>query len=167
MQFQRQITRVLHEEHVSTLALCNRVEEVLAKVGPKGPPAAPPAGLDSLLRELAAALPDEVAGHFAFEEEELFPRLAEFGDADIGAFLMEEHESILPLGRRLGALAGQAAREGFGEADWREFHRLGAELAERMMSHIQKEEMGLLPVLDDMLDDDTDRALAGAYMMRR
>ena len=37
------------------------------------------------------------------------------------------------------------------------------ELVERLVSHIQKETMALLPLLDDLLDEDTDRELAMAY----
>ena len=37
------------------------------------------------------------------------------------------------------------------------------ELIERMVSHIQKETMALLPMLDDLLDEETDRELAFAY----
>ena len=37
------------------------------------------------------------------------------------------------------------------------------ELVERQVSHIQKETMALLPLLDDLLDEETDRELAFAY----
>jgi hemerythrin-like domain-containing protein len=37
------------------------------------------------------------------------------------------------------------------------------ELVERQVSHIQKEEMALLPMLSDLLDDETDRRLASEY----
>ena len=43
------------------------------------------------------------------------------------------------------------------------FQRLALELLERMVSHIQKETMGLLPLLEDLLDEQTDRDLALAY----
>lgn len=33
-----------------------------------------------------------------------------------------------------------------------------------MVSHIQKETMALLPLLEDLLDDETDRELAMAYV---
>ena len=38
------------------------------------------------------------------------------------------------------------------------------ELAERLMSHIQKEEMSLLPALDDLLDEAADQELTEAYL---
>ena len=43
-----------------------------------------------------------------------------------------------------------------------DFRRLALELVERQVAHIQKESMALLPMLDDLLDDETDRALSFA-----
>jgi hypothetical protein len=40
---------------------------------------------------------------------------------------------------------------------------LAGELVERQVAHIQKETMALLPMLDDLLDDETDRQLAFTY----
>jgi hypothetical protein len=36
-------------------------------------------------------------------------------------------------------------------------------MVERQVAHIQKETMALLPMLDDLLDDDTDRELSMSY----
>jgi hypothetical protein len=36
-------------------------------------------------------------------------------------------------------------------------------MVERQVAHIQKETMALLPLLDDLLDDELDRELAFAY----
>jgi hypothetical protein len=36
-------------------------------------------------------------------------------------------------------------------------------MIEREMSHIQKETMALLPLVDDLLDEETDRDLAFGY----
>ncbi len=44
-----------------------------------------------------------------------------------------------------------------------EFRALAFELAERLVTHVQKEEMALLPALDDLLDEDADRELQLAY----
>ena len=40
----------------------------------------------------------------------------------------------------------------------------GLEVAERLASHAQKEEMSLLPVLEDLLDETTDLKLSEAYV---
>jgi hypothetical protein len=48
-------------------------------------------------------------------------------------------------------------------AGWHALRPLALEFVERQVVHIQKETMALLPLLDELLDDDTDRDLAFAY----
>lgn len=139
----RQVSRRLHEEHQASLALWTRVEASLAAGKADA----------ALMRSAAASLAEEIERHFAFEESELFPRLAEAGEGDIAELLAEEHEMIRAAGRRFLA----AARENPLDPDLKP---IGLELAERLVSHVQKEEMSMLPALDDLLDDDTDEALA-------
>lgn len=146
MEFARAISRRLHEEHAATLALWGRVEQSLAGGGHDA----------ALMREAAAALAGELERHFAFEETELFPRLAAAGEGDIAGLLAEEHEAIRAAGGRFMALAREAPPRVALRA-------LGLELAERMVSHVQKEEMALLPALEDLLDESADRELALAY----
>lgn len=57
------------------------------------------------------------------------------------------------------ARAGELGREG-----WTKLANSSRELAERLVAHAQKEEMALLPALDDALDDETDRELLDAYL---
>jgi hypothetical protein len=42
---------------------------------------------------------------------------------------------------------------------------LGLELAERLASHVDKEEMSMLPALEDLLDDGADEELTSHYVM--
>jgi iron-sulfur cluster repair protein YtfE (RIC family) len=146
MEFNRHISRRLHEEHVATLALWGRLESVLA------------AGRHdaALLKSAAASLERELDRHFRFEEAELFPRLAEAGEGDIGELLREEHETIRAAGTRFIALAKE-------DSPSKDLRALGLELAERLVSHVQKEEMALLPALDDFIDEETDHELDSAY----
>lgn len=157
MDFNRHISRRLHEEHEATLALWGRLEQVLATRGSK-----PPTEADlRLMRDCAAQIADEVTRHFAFEESELFPLLAASGEGDIAELLAEEHATIRSAARRFGELnqPGQDLA-----ACWPELRMLGLELAERLIGHVQKEEMSLLPSLEDLLDEQTDRELAGSYV---
>jgi iron-sulfur cluster repair protein YtfE (RIC family) len=146
MEFNRRISRRLHEEHAATLALWGRLESVLA------------AGRHdaALLKGAAASLERELDRHFRFEEAELFPRLAEAGEGDIGELLREEHETIRAAGIRFIALAKEDSLS-------KDLRTLGLELAERLVSHVQKEEMALLPALDDFIDEETDHELDSAY----
>ena len=143
MASSRLVSRRLHEEHDATLALWGKVESSLAS-GNADP---------ALLREAAAALAHEISRHFEFEERELFPRLAGAGEGDIAALLAEEHVVIREAARQFA----QALDAGAG------LKPVGLELAERLMSHIQKEEMSLLPVLDDLLDEQADAELIERY----
>ena len=146
MEFNRHISRRLHEEHDATLALWGRVEAALA------------AGKHDalLLKSAAAALAHELDHHFRFEEQELFPRLAAAGEGDIGELLQEEHAVIRAAGSQFISLITADVSDP-------RIKPLGLELAERLVAHVQKEEMSLLPSLDDLLDEDADSELSVAY----
>jgi hemerythrin-like domain-containing protein len=63
----------------------------------------------------------------------------------------------------LAALARTASSSGFDAGSWKEFSRLGAEFVQRMVVHVQKEEMALLPLIDQTMDSDTEMRLYAAY----
>jgi hemerythrin-like domain-containing protein len=144
--FTRQVCRRLHEEHEATLALCSRLEAALAAGRSDAP----------LMRAAAAALAGEVERHFAFEETELFPRLAAAGEGDIAELLQEEHVAIRVAAARFIALVKENSFKN-------ELRVVGLELAERLASHAQKEELSMLPALDDLLEEELDHELASAY----
>ena len=100
------------------------------------------------LRQLLVARPAEGA-------------VADAGEGDIAALLGEEHAAIREVAASLLPLveAGPATLDATQSSD---FRRLALELVERQVAHIQKESMALLPMLDDLLDDETDRALSFA-----
>ncbi len=164
MEYSRQITRTLHQEHLATLGFVDRLDTFLAQH--RGDAPAPQgADLERLLGDLRATIGDAVAKHFDFEESRLFPALvAGFGDNAMVMILTQEHEILRPLAKQLVTLAG-IGESGFEPATWSEFHRQGWEYVERMVSHIQKEEMGLFPALEDVLDDEQDASLLEEYAM--
>lgn len=155
--FSSQVSRMLDDEHRNNIALLGQVEQMLGRTSRFDPAVAP------LVKQLMHALENDVERHFVFEEEQLFERMTESGDGGMASLLHEEHEAIREVGEELLPLARQAAQGSIGEADWTSLRRLGLELVERQVAHIQKETMALLPLLDDMLDDETDRELAFAY----
>lgn len=107
---------------------------------------------EALIGAATGSLADEIHRHFAFEETQLFPRLDAGGEGDIAALLAEEHAAIRSAGAQFIALARSDPRAAA-------LKPLGLELAERLVSHVQKEEMSLLPALEDLLDEDADAAL--------
>ena len=144
--FIRQVCRRLHEEHEASLALCSRLEASLATGRSDA----------ALMRAAAAALAGEVERHFAFEETELFPRLAAGSERDLVELLREEHVAIRAAAARfVAAVKENPVATGL--------KPLGLEVAERLASHAQKEEMSLLPALDQLLDEGADHELACAY----
>jgi hemerythrin-like domain-containing protein len=144
--FKRHVCNRLHLDHQATLALWSSVQATLAS-GREDP---------VLMRRAADALERELATHFELEEKELFPRLAAAGDADIGELLTEEHAMIREVGGRFIELAR-------GGGSQRVLRPLGLELAERIFAHVHKEELGLVPLVEDALDDEADEALSLAY----
>ena len=57
----------------------------------------------------------------------------------------------------------ESRTSGFTPDLWAELYDLGLELAERETFHIQKEEMGFLPLLDQFIEPDEDGALSMAF----
>jgi hemerythrin-like domain-containing protein len=153
-----QVSQALHDEHRANLDLLGRAEQVFARSG-RGDPSE----LARLAGALVRLLEADVGRHFDFEERELFPRLAEAGEGDIVDLLAEEHTAIRAVAAELLPLARAAAAGSLDAAGHDALRRGMPELVERQVAHIQKETMALLPMLDDLLDEDTDRELAFAY----
>ena len=160
--FSKRVCQTLHDEHLATSRLLERLGALLDRCRQE-----PPDGTDGLvtqlLRDIQSAMESEITRHFNFEEAQLFGYLARIGEAAIGAHLTEEHEAMRPLGRELGAFARAAAAGGFDARSWQAFQRVAAELCDRLLGHIHKEEMALLPLLEDNLDPAADASLHEAY----
>ncbi len=160
METLRQTSRTLCDEHRANLDLLGRAEQAFVRP-PRG--GAADAELARAVTDLDRHLRQEIERHFAFEERELFPRMAAAGEGDIAELLREEHDAIRAVSAELAPLIAAARAATLDAAGWKTLARLALELTERQVAHIQKEEMSLLPLLDDLLDDDTDRELAFAY----
>ena len=152
-----QVSRILDDEHRSNLALLGKVEVTLARATRFAP------DLAGLIGQLVRALEHDIDRHFRFEEESLFPRMADAGDGEMAALLVEEHDAIREVAGELLPLARLVAQGSIDETGWSKLRLSALELVERQVAHIQKETMALLPLLDDVLDDETDRQLAFAY----
>lgn len=166
-QFSLKFVNSLHDDHMATLAVLERVEATLTKQGKKNCPAELDANMTALLNDMTAIMSAEVTGHFAFEEEYLFPRFAEMADHGIPMMLKSEHDIIRPIAAQLGQLCKTAKVEGFTQDAWEQFYDLGLEMVEREVFHIQKEEMGFLPAIDQMIDEDEQAELEMAYAEKK
>lgn len=163
MDFQLQTPRRLFEEHAATLELLGRVERVFTGRAGAYPPPAGDSNWSAFARTLLGAMEVEVARHFEFEERELFPRLERAGDGDLATLLGEEHGTIREAAQSLSALLRKSLAAGLQPAEWQTAKILALEFSERLGSHAQKEDGSLLPMLDNLLDEDTDRELFAAY----
>jgi hemerythrin-like domain-containing protein len=163
MSFTNRISQTLHEEHRATVALMERLEQLIARHR-RGPPDTGDRAVVQLLSDLSTGVEAEVQRHFAFEEDRLFTYLGAIGDEGISAHLTDEHTVMRPIGIRVAGLAREASARGFDEAKWDEFRRSSQELCERMLAHVQKEEMALLPLLEEAMDAETESRLLEEYL---
>ena len=163
MEFTKRTCEILHDEHYATIALLNRLEQMIAHHRRGNPPNAADHEVRQLLSDLSSAIKIEVQRHFSFEENCIFTYLDTIGDGGICAHLTDEHRVILPIGMQIAKLAGAAATQGFDEAGWNEFLPSAQEFCERLQSHIQKEEMALLPMLEENMNAETDARLFQEY----
>ncbi len=156
------VCQILHEEHLGTQRFAERMQAMLGRHPRAHPDRGDPA-VAGVLEDLPRALGAELAGHFDFEEERLFPLLAADGEAAIGAHLTAEHEAMRPLLGRLLDVGATALTAGFGDASWSEFRLAAADLCGQLLAHVQKEEMALLPLLEETLDPESDAGLYDVY----
>jgi hemerythrin-like domain-containing protein len=162
MEPQRQISRRLHREHVAVLDLLERFGRALRRLG-GAPPAAGDPAWRLLLDQLGTALEYEIAGHFDLEETQIFPRLHERGEGELAELLFEDHEVIRGVARPVLAMVARAQAGTLEDGAWRKFGTLGLELVERLSAHAEKEQGALVPLVDEMLDEATDRELWNQY----
>ncbi len=163
MDFTNRICQTLHQEHMANIALLERVNRLIAVQRRTPPDIADPA-VTQLLADLATGAAAEVQRHFDFEERGLFVYLDSIGENAIGAHLTEEHAILRPLISALAAMARDGMGSGFDETRWNEFRRLGGEACECMPAHIQKEEMALLPLIEESMDSETEARLYQDYL---
>ncbi len=152
-----QVGRTLDEEHRNNLALLDKVEHALARANPGD------AGFSALMAQFARAMEHDIVRHFRFEEESLFPLMRDAGDGEMADLMVEEHAVIREIAGDLLPLARAAAAGPIADAQWAALKQHALEMIERQVAHIQKETMALLPMLDDMLDEESDRTLAFNY----
>lgn len=162
--FRNRVCQKLYEEHAAVQALLQRVEQAIARYRDDVPDAKDPT-LAKLMNDLAAELPGEVNRHFDFEEAELFSFLAEQGNVGIGHHLTYEHSIIRPIGAALVALIKQVRTQGFDAERWADFRKLGRELAMTLGPHAHKEDMALLPMLEDAMDEAKEAELYDKYVL--
>ena len=161
MNFSNRICQTLHDEHLANIALLQRVGQLLAQ-GRDPPNNDQP--VQRLLSDLDSGMANEVKRHFDFEERALFAYLDSIGESAIGAHLTQEHSMLRPLIAQLCETAHATKEQGFSAESWTQFRQLGAELCGQLSAHIHKEEMALLPLIEENMDPETEIRLYQDYM---
>jgi hypothetical protein len=135
--FRRQTSRQLHEEHLHEIGLLDRLAGAAARLG-----GAPPAPDDALWG----------------------PLLREQGHGDLADLLLEEHQVIRQVARPLLDVVARARAGSPDQAGWKSLRLLILELVDRLGAHARMEEDALVPVVEEILDDNTDLEIWTAHM---
>jgi hemerythrin-like domain-containing protein len=163
MEPKRQTCRRLHEEHEAVFELLRRLRRALADAAHDAMPDFGGAAWSGLLRDLRSGLESEVARHFEFEEQSLFPILVEAGEGDLVELFNEDHRTVREVAAPLLGLLRAAQALELDRAGWQSLRRLGLELCDGLAEHALREEHALLPALENALSEDEDRELFAAY----
>jgi hemerythrin-like domain-containing protein len=158
-----QITKTLHDEHMHATSVLERMELLFNQFNRDEKPDYTSPDVSKLLGDVSALIDVDLKIHFAFEEDRLFPLLADEGETSMGDLLIDDHKEITPIGLSLGEATKTARANGFTFESWDNYRKLGSEFVERLLSHIEKEEVGLGPMLEDLLDEEQDRELSMEY----
>jgi hemerythrin-like domain-containing protein len=161
MELHFSASRILHDEHMASLALLREVERLVA--ARRQAPARDDPEIARFVAKLAASLTGEVIAHFDFEEDAVFPALAQCGDGDLVDLLVEEHRSLRETIGDISATAREIAEGGVEAQGWMTLRRLCGELLERLESHIDKEERALVPAMESAFTPEIDSELAARH----
>ncbi len=151
MMFENPVARQLHDDHMAVRAVLERLSSALTGTRPDTVPDFS-LELRSALGEIATVIESEIREHFRLEEEDVFPRLAEAGEGAIGTLLEEEHVTLLELCDDVVELVGRSRESELSGDEWGKLWRAATALIENLLSHIDKEEAGLVPQVEDLLD---------------
>jgi hemerythrin-like domain-containing protein len=119
----------------------------------------------SLMRKIENVLNDEIQQHFDFEENSIFPLLENERMTDLLSILIAEHRLLRRFFVELRPLIALVASgsEPLPQRDWGTLLRQGTALAAELISHIEKEEAGLIPAIEETIDESIASQMYIAY----
>lgn len=158
MRFSNRVCQSLHEEHEAAIALTNRLDSLVAHCS-EGAPDPDDANAALILKETSVAIQGEIESHFAFEEEHLFAYLMTIGEPGICGLLTDEHEVLRPLGMALASVAQASRERPLTPDEWTKFRETARTFSDGIRAHIEKEESGLIPLLEENMDGATEARL--------
>ena len=165
MDLHHEISKRLSREHQAVASLLNRLEVFLQSSGTEHPPQWQNAETRLLMSDLRGALCADIPQHFAIEEAALFPLFADNGGEDLVELLLDDHAVILGLVTDLTPLVEKTlgSPEGLAPQEWETLRTKARALVTELGSHAEKEEIGFVPAMDELMDPATAKNILGRY----
>lgn len=157
------ITRLLIQEHEALMTVMERLIGIVRNTRQSGYSAVVGDDIKAVLSLLPHFVRSEIGPHFAFEEDHLFPLIDARSGSEHVRVLLDDHRQVRPLGFRLLMLVELIENEGFNEKSWEEFHNVAIDFATRICNHARFENAVTIPLVNDALDEETDRKLVEFY----
>lgn len=154
----------LSREHQEVTHLMRRLGGFLSLHSISSPPDWSQFESRDLARTLAQTLDYEIRQHFALEEKSIFPFMEDEGLGDLVEILLGDHEELRGLVLEiLPCLAVAEKGEALGDKDWATLFRKGNALVTDLIAHIEKEEGGLIPLIEESMNDSVTDAILAQY----
>lgn len=107
-----------------------------------------------LAKTLALTLNHEIKQHFALEESSIFPFMEDEGLGDLVEILLADHKEISKLVLEIEPHLRAAGKgEALSDTDWAFLFRKGNALVTDLIAHIEKEENGLIPLIEESMNE--------------
>ena len=155
MEPKLEINRCLSREHKELSHLLQSFRNFLYLHGIGQQPDWSSTHASKLLNDLRTTFGSALPRHFAIEEDELFPLLEGAGLWQLVEILQEDHRLIKKLIGTVKPLLDKAQKNGrLTEQEWQRMWREGDALVTELSDHAEREEIGLMPELEEILEDE-------------
>lgn len=165
MKYKYQICMDLIREHQETSVLLERFKNFLRVHGISKQPDLTLHETKRILSDLKIAFEFAVPKHFAIEEQELFSIMDDAGYGELVEVLREDHEMILGLVEKVRAILTMAEEGSLTMVAWETLYRQGLTLVTELTAHAEKEDAGLLPVIEETIDNKQAEGIYERYLV--
>lgn len=164
MESKFMINKCLSREHQELAGLLSSFRNFLRMHGIKQQPDWKSLQSTRLVCDLYSAFDSALPRHFEVEENELFPLLKESGLGQLVDILLEDHQLIVTMISTIKPLLQKAKVAGdLTEEEWQLLYREGDAIVTELSAHAEKEDAGLVPELEELLDEKQADAIYQRY----
>ena len=149
------ISKCLSHEHQEARVLLERFRNFFQAHGIKQQPDWTSHEARKIVSDLKCALESNIPNHFAIEEQELFPIMDGAGYGELVEILLEDHKVILGLVGQVKCIVLKihSSSAPLTQGDWEMLYRQGSALVTELMAHAAKEDAGLMPAIEEVLNE--------------